>query len=297
MIRYLHAAGLPPLLLALILALLPPASARGQAPRGESPSANPQARARGGVPIGEPVRFQSIAAEGVPAIGLRGWWTPPEVPQGRGRSGAVVLMHGCNGPSVSGHRWARQLADWGYGALVVDSFGPRKLRSVCGEASRMPSHQRVGDAYGALLFLQTQRAVDPDRIVVMGWSHGGSAALWAVNKQWGPRFRPFPWVRFQAAAAFYPGCAVDHTEFMTPVLILMGGADTWAPLSPCTRMVKTQRQNGAEIQIVVYPGATHAFDAVRNTTELFGHVLEYHPSATEDAHAKVRALLAEHARR
>jgi len=248
-------------------------------------------------PTGEPVRFPSIAAEGSPALSLRGTWSPADVQPGRGRAGAVVLMHGCNGPRVSSHRWARQLAAWGYGALVVDSFGPRKIHTVCGDPSRMPAHQRTGDAYGALLFLQSLRGVDPDRIVVIGWSHGGSAALWAVNKNWGPRFRPFPWVRFQAAAAFYPGCAPDHTAFMTPVLILMGGADTWAPSYPCTRMVKNHRQHGEEIQMVIYPGATHAFDSVRNTTEMLGHILEYDPGATEDAEAKVRALLAEYATR
>jgi dienelactone hydrolase len=48
---------------------------------------------------------------------------------------------------------------------------------------------------------------------------------------------------------------------------------------------------------VIYPGATHAFDSVRNTTEMLGHILEYDPGATEDAEAKVRALLAEYATR
>ena len=36
---------------------------------------------------------------------------------------AVVLMHGCHGVAPQTERWARWLADRGYVALVVDSFG------------------------------------------------------------------------------------------------------------------------------------------------------------------------------
>jgi dienelactone hydrolase len=240
---------------------------------------------------GAPVRFPSLALAGTKAVTLRGYWSAPDEQQGRGRFGAVVLLHGCGGPQVSSHRWAAQITRWGYGALVVDSFGPRRIGKVCGRPDIMRSSERAGDAYGALMFLQTVRGVDPDSIAVIGWSHGGSAALWAVDREWAPNFRPYPWVRFKAAAAFYPGCAPHPDGFAVPVLILMGGADDWAPVSPCKRMVKTLQADGQAIQIMVYPGATHAFDAVRSTVMAYGHVLEYHPVATEDAQGKVRRFL------
>jgi dienelactone hydrolase len=245
---------------------------------------------RADVPQGERVRFARIPAQGEKPLLLRGWWTPPNVEPGRGRAGAVVLMHGCGGPQVASHRWAQQLSEWGYGALVVDSFGPRRIRRICGEPERMLATQRTGDAYGALMFLQSMRGVDPDRIAAMGWSHGGSSVLWAVDKAWGPRYKAYPWVRFQAAVAFYPGCPA-HGEFVTPVLILMGGADKWAPPQPCKRMVKTHQANGEELQMVVYPGATHAFDAVRGTVHILGFVLQYDPSAAADAQDRVRKFL------
>ncbi len=245
------------------------------------------------VPQGERVRFPRIALEGEKPLMLRGWWTPAQIEPGRGRAGAIVLMHGCGGPQVASHRWAQQLSEWGYGALVVDSFGPRRIKRICGEPERMLSNQRTGDAYGALLYLQSLRGVDPDRIAAMGWSHGGSAALWAVDKDWGPRYKAYPWVRFQAAVAFYPGCPA-HAEFVTPVLLLMGGADKWAPPQPCRRMVKTHREQGDNIQIVVYPGATHAFDAVRSTVHILGFVLQYDPSAAADAQDRVHKFLQTH---
>jgi dienelactone hydrolase len=248
------------------------------------------ATGRAQVAPGESVKFPRVSREGEKPLTLRGWWTPPVIEPGRGRAGAVVLMHGCGGPQVSSHRWARQIADWGYGALVVDSFGPRRIRRICGQPERMLAPQRTGDAYGALLFLQSMRGIDPDRIAVMGWSHGGSAALWAVDSEWAPAYRPYPWVRFQAAVTFYPGCPA-HGVFMTPVLILMGGADRWAAPQPCKRMVQAHKANGEDISLVVYPGATHAFDAVRSTVQILGFVLQYDPSAAADAQERVRKFL------
>ncbi|HEX7926423.1 MAG TPA: dienelactone hydrolase family protein, partial [bacterium] len=204
--------------------------------------------------------------------------------------GAAVLMHGCGGPQVASHRWAQQIAEWGYGALVVDSFGPRKISRICGEPERMLAPQRTGDAYGALMFLQNMRGIDPDRIAVMGWSHGGSSALWVADKDWGPQYKVYPWVRFQAAVAFYPGCPA-HGEFTVPTLLLMGGADKWAWPQPCKQMVKKHQANGEDISIVVYPGATHAFDAVRSTVQILGFVLQYDPSAAADAQSRVHKFL------
>jgi len=248
------------------------------------------AAVRADVPMGERVRFPRISLPGEKPLTLRGWWTPPNIEPGRGRAGAVVLMHGCGGPQVSSHRWAQLVSEWGYGALVVDSFGPRRIKRICGEPERMLAPQRTGDAYGALLFLQSMRGIDPDRIGVMGWSHGGSSALWVVDKEWGPHYKTYPWVRFQAAVAFYPGCPA-HGDFMVPTLLLMGGADKWAWPQPCKQMVKSHKANGEDISIVVYPGATHAFDAVRSTVHILGFVLQYDPSAAADAQDRVRKFL------
>ncbi|HEX7928712.1 MAG TPA: hypothetical protein VF678_14045, partial [bacterium] len=79
--------------------------------------------ARAEVPMGERVKFPRVIKGDEKPLMLRGWWTPPNIAPGRGRTGAAVLMHGCGGPQVASHRWAQQIAEWGSGALVVDSFG------------------------------------------------------------------------------------------------------------------------------------------------------------------------------
>ena len=236
------------------------------------------------------VHFPSVPGPREKGLVLRGWFTEADVPQGRGRVPAIVLMHGCGGPKSPSHRWAAQLAAWGFAALVLDSFGPRHIPQVCSDTLRLLPTQRTGDAYGALQFLQGQRGVDPDRIGLMGWSHGGSSALWAVDRDWSLAHQPYPWLRFRATSVFYPGCNFAHPAFTTPVLMLMGSADDWTPASPCRRMAKTPAALDSGVQLVVYPGATHAFDAVRMTVEAYGHTLEYDPEATQDAQSRVRAF-------
>ena len=243
---------------------------------------------------GQAVRFPSVAGPEERSVLLRGWLYLPDLPQGKGRVPAVVLMHGCGGPKVPSHRWAEQLNAWGYAALVLDSFGPRGIAQVCSEPAKLSSPARTADAYGALQFLQGQRGIDPDRIGLMGWSHGGSSALWAVDRSWSLAHQPYPWLRFRATGVFYPGCNFSHSGFTTPVLMLMGAADDWTPASPCRRMVKTTRASNGRIELVIYPGATHAFDGVRITVQAYGHVLEPNPAATRDAHARVHEFLDKH---
>lgn len=240
---------------------------------------------------GKLVRFPSVAGPREQATMLRGWFYFPALSQGRGRVPALVLMHGCGGPKIPSHRWAEQLNTWGMAALVLDSFGPRKIDQVCSDRLRMSSPARTADAYGGLMFLQNQRGVDPDRIGLMGWSHGGSAALWAVDRDWSRAYQPYPWLRFRATTVFYPGCGFTHAAFTTPVLMLMGAADDWTPASPCRRMAKTAQAADGDIELVVYPGATHAFDGVRVPVEAYGHMLEPNPAARLDAHLRVREFL------
>ena len=241
---------------------------------------------------GKLVRFASVAPGGRTPLVLTGYLALPPRSPGRGRAPAVVLMHGCAGTSLASYRWAQQLRLWGYATLVVDSFQARHISEVCDEPDRLPATQRAGDALGALVYLQSLRDVDADRIALMGWSHGGSAALWSVDRDWARAHRPEPWVRFRAAGAFYPSCRWSYAGFMAPVLIVSGGADTWAPPRPCERMAERLERRGEPVRLVVYPGATHAFDAVRTTVHAFGHVFRYSPAATREAILRVHDFLA-----
>lgn len=225
-------------------------------------------------------------------------WGHLSVPEGKGPFPALVLMHGCAGLFPTHARWSSQFVEWGYVTLILDSFGPRSTFNVCKDPMGVVSPDLRGlDAHGALAHLQGRALVDPNRIAVVGWSHGGNAALSAVDDT--SLSGPLP-TKFTAAVAFYPYCFTDET-INRPSLILAGEADEWGPVIRC-RDMKAQDQNaGADIEVIAFPGVFHGFDVLElqegsSAEGMNGRTfrLQYDKEAHEDAVERVRAFLAEH---
>lgn len=196
------------------------------------------------------------ASAGVPA--MNAWFLQPK---GISKAPAIVAMHGCSG--VTGARgnllaiyrdWAERLVGEGYAVLFVDSFGSRGFGQQCTQKPRqVVPRDRAGDALAAAAWLAQRDDVDGARLGLIGWSHGGSTTLWAVDRR-----RQKPATDFKAAIAFYPGCALPGRgawETRLPLTILMGAADDWTPAEPC-RMLGTK----ANVRYIEYPNAYHAFD-------------------------------------
>jgi len=121
-------------------------------------------------------------------------------PEGTGPFPAVILLHGCGGPTRRDKLWAERLREWGYLTLRVNSLAPRGLRRLCA-GGILGREERVPDVMAALAYLRTLPDVDPRRIALMGWSHGGGTTL--VTLDAAPED---PAEGFRAAIAFYPGC-------------------------------------------------------------------------------------------
>lgn len=199
-------------------------------------------------------------------------------PVGSGPFGAVILLHDCDGPSEHHRTWAKRLQDWGYVALLIDTFGYRRITEVCSRPLNRYAAIWGRDAKGARDFLVTRTFVSPVRIAVMAWGHGGLGALDAAKPDL-PRMR--------AAVAFYPPCGGPvKGPFETPLLILSGAADAWTPAEDCTRLARDAGEIAPEV--VVYPGALHGFDIERRPARMFGHQVAPDPVATADAVERIR---------
>lgn len=184
-------------------------------------------------------------------------------PAGDGPFPAVVLAHGCAGNGYAEKTWAPALRQWGYATFIVDSFRGRGLSSICDNVSRLFPVQRVPDVYGALRVLATHPKIAPDRIALMGYSHGGILTI-SASTQWAREtFAKAEAPRFRAFLPVYPYCnsVVPEWEAVSaPVRVHTGALDDWTPAKPCEAWVERLRSKGFDASITVYADAHHAFD-------------------------------------
>jgi dienelactone hydrolase len=132
--------------------------------------------------------------------------------------------------------------------------------------------------------------VNAKRIAVMGFSHGGSAAIWAARADGaGDALAD----RLEAVIAFYPLCPTTPVALRSQVTVFIGEADTWSPVSACREMERRFRAAGLDARAVVYPLATHAFDVSGPERVALGrHRMSLDPVAAADATGRVDAILA-----
>ena len=81
-----------------------------------------------------------------------------------------------------------------------------------------------------------------------------------------------------------------------PLLILIGEADAWNPAETCRWLAAHTRPDAEKVELVVYPGAHHAFDIVAFNPgrSLGGRWVEYDETAAKDAEEKTHAFLDAH---
>ncbi len=100
---------------------------------------------------------------------IHGWWVPAIEPTD---SPVILYLHG-NGSNLGDlpHRLQR-FYQWGYGVFVIDYRGYGR------SAGPFPSEQQVyEDAEVAWRYLNDQRGIPPQRIVLYGRSIGGAIAI------------------------------------------------------------------------------------------------------------------------
>jgi dienelactone hydrolase len=225
----------------------------------------------------ERVALTSITPPGGKATALFGFWfigkgkTPVKKP-------TIIVMHGCGGLYSSFNKdeiqftprhlaMARVLTDAGYNVLFPDSFTPRGRRSICQESLQQriaSSNLRRLDIQVALRWVAMQDNTDDNRVGLLGWSHGATTILSALNlAETDVAIRK---VQPKAAIAFYPTCSV-YSKLRTPykpaspLLILMGENDDWTPPEDCEALERKLEGSDTSITLKLYPDTYHDFDA------------------------------------
>ena len=227
--------------------------------------------------------------------------------------GTVIALHGCGGLYASNGSRKGQLnarhqamADLlvaeGYNAVFPDSLTPRGETELCTQkigSRKIDQTERRADVLGTLAWAAAQPWAQPNRIALLGWSHGGSAVLSATDSKRadvsGQTVKPV------LAVAFYPGCAATIKSGYkpnSPLVLMLGDKDDWTPPGPCIALGKAV---GAEVN--VFADSHHDFDNptgqlrlrmdVPNGVNPFQGVhLGPNPVARELAYTRLRLLLA-----
>lgn len=237
-------------------------------------------------------------------------------PAGGERHPAVVMLHGRAGAysslakggytaatlSKRHKQWGEFWAERGYVALLVDSFGPRGYpagfqRGSYDDRPAEVSEQTVRplDAYAALSYLKARSDVNPALVGLQGWSNGGMTVLVTMSEN-APGLEQ-PVNGFRAAIAEYPGCGMDAVKGRyrnyAPLLMMLASADEEVSPKRCEDFAKRARANGADLDLIVYPGAEHNFDdpgAKKQSNQA-------NQQATEDAMRRAEAYFAKHLHR
>jgi dienelactone hydrolase len=201
-------------------------------------------------------------------------------PEGAGPFPAVIVMPSCGGvaaPAALSVEKAliNHLQTKGVATLIVDPFTPRGQLHGC-------SGGDIGmkDALAALRVLRGMPDIDGKRIFLKGYSWGATASLALVNAA-NPDSSD---AKVAGVIAYYPNCGIV-SEPSVPVLVLIGEKDAAAP---CLALKGTPN-----FEVVVYPGATHGFDAP-NIGDNEGHDMVYDENATQDAERRADAFMAAH---
>ena len=178
---------------------------------------------------------------------------------------AVVLLHGSGGVlSMRELTYAAQLSAMGVAALVVDSFSARRDRGTefLERVLNITETMMLADAYSGLAFLATRPEIDPDRVVLTGFSYGAMATIYGLYAQIADRLAPGG-LRFAGHVAFYGPCIARFEDSRTtgaPLLMLLGGEDAITDEHRCAEIADDLRAGGSHVETIVYAGAVHQWD-------------------------------------
>ncbi len=186
----------------------------------------------------------------------------------------VVIMHGGGGIYVWEEYWMKTFNGMGLATFLVDSnWARRNCRKDNNFKKAIPNcndiHRgitRIADGYGALELLSKHPRIDPKRIGCIGMSLGARGCLYLnvkrFQKMWGT-----PGLDYAASVPMYPPCNVKFKEddeiTDTPIRIHVGELDTFFPYETCVNYVERLRAKGKDVEVKVYPGVHHSFEAKR----------------------------------
>jgi len=171
----------------------------------------------------------------------------------------VIIVHDWRGLSDYTKMRAEMIAKLGYIAFAADIYGKGvHLNSVPEFSQEMAPYKadrtlyrtRAHAAYDAFL---KQPEVDKSRIAAIGYCFGGTGVIEMVRDG----------LPLKGAVTFHGGLdarpVTPGAKITAPVLALCGAADPFEQPADMLAFIQQMHDIGADLKIVEYPGAQHAF--------------------------------------
>jgi dienelactone hydrolase len=233
----------------------------------------------------------------IPSLDIANARKPPHplvatlaLPPGTGPFPVVIVLHGCGGVSPRMDVWAARLNNWGYAAVILDSFGPRGVPTVCAESNQhlVTANDRAGDVLSTAVYLRSLPEIDGSRIGILGQSHGGSTAAWVTQRRYEQQFPGL----LRASVDYYGVCRSPETHGTVPLLALAGETDDWGYSARVCRDFASKLHADQPIEVYTYPNTYHAFDDSRTVTATSsGHIMAYNAVSAQDSFQRTHAFL------
>ncbi len=176
------------------------------------------------------------------------------------RRPGVLVIHEWMGIGPHERRTCDELAHAGYLAFAADIFGKHSRPTNVNEAIEYATRYRAGErallrdrAKAALAALSAQPLCDPDRLAVIGFCFGGTAALELARSG----------AAVRATVSFHGGLSTerpqDARQIRGAVLALHGADDPFVPKAEVDAVEDEMRQGKVDWRLVKYGSAVHSF--------------------------------------
>ncbi len=224
---------------------------------------------------------------------LKGWLAYDGLAMGK--RPAVLVVHEWWGHNAYARKRANMLAKLGYVALAVDMYGDGKQANHPGDAGKFAAEVSKNKPLtkvrfeAAMKLLRDDARVDGTKLAAIGYCFGGGVVLNMARE--GEDLR--------GVASFHGGLTTDMPaqkgQVKAQVRVFTGADDKMIPAAQVSAFKQEMEKAGVNYQVVVYPGAMHAFTNP-DADELgkkFNMPVAYNAAADKDSWAQLQVFLAD----
>ena len=177
----------------------------------------------------------------------------------KGKRPGVLVIPEVWGLNDYARKRTRMLAELGYAALAVDTYGNGKVATTFDEASKLYAEAMKNfdvlkaRFLAAMDFLKGRPAVDPTRLAAIGYCYGGMVVLSMAGQG----------VDLKGVVSFHGGLgdvkSPQPGRVKAKILVLHGGADKLVAPEQIEAFKQEMKSAGADFRFISYPGAMHSF--------------------------------------